>query len=199
MDNEKDTLQTLAADIAKEIGAPWAVELQREYYPTIYVCHPDGRKISVRIKWNKKTHISLSGALHIGRNGQYVQVYEGSKRFDVPTISVAIARGIPTICKEIGRRLLGKYTRIFEKAKARIAADEDYAGKRRANLTQLSAIVGGHEPKDDDTGHTSYYHNNGRGYGDIWCSPDSCNLKLSSLSIETARQVLEVVAGKVAL
>lgn len=27
---------------AKEIGSPWAAVVQQEYYPTMYICHPDG-------------------------------------------------------------------------------------------------------------------------------------------------------------
>lgn len=46
MSDEKDTLPTLAADSAKGIGAPWAAEVQQEYYPTMYVCHPDGARMT---------------------------------------------------------------------------------------------------------------------------------------------------------
>jgi hypothetical protein len=45
MSDEKDNLPTLAADSAKEIGAPWAAEVQQEYHPTMYVCHPDGARM----------------------------------------------------------------------------------------------------------------------------------------------------------
>ncbi len=195
------SLNELTRKIAAALGSPWRyVEQNDEPYPTDHVDDGNGARLYFRwADYNKRTRIAVSGSLHIGKNGSYEEVRENGHRVPVPDITVAVERGVEKIVAEIRRRLLPEYMRLLGIARAQVASHNDYEGTRRANLTALAAIVCTSEPKNDEQASVTYYHNDGRGYGDIWCSADSCNLKLSSLSIATAREVLELLAGKAAL
>jgi hypothetical protein len=191
----------LTKQIAVELGDGWKyVEpTNSEPYPTQRI-ERGTAQLYCRIEWNHKERVAISGSMSFGKNSQYLTVYDDAhQKMSVPDITCAIARGVPAIVNAIRTRLLPVYLDMVERAVAMSERDRLYVAKRRENLTALTAIVGGNAPKDDDTEHTSYYHNDGRGYGDIWSSDSSVNLKLSSLSVETARQVLELLAGKAAL
>jgi hypothetical protein len=186
----------LTKAIAAELGDGWAyVEpTDSEPYPTQRI-ERGAAQLYCRIEWNHKERIAVSGSMSFGKNSQYLTVYDDAhQKMSVPDITVAIARGVPAIAKAIRSRLLPTYLDMVERAVAMRERDRLYVAKRRENLSALAAIVGAQKPKDDETEHTSWHSDGAKGYGDIWASDSSVNLKLSSLSVETATKVLELLA-----
>jgi hypothetical protein len=174
----------------------WTFKPMDEPYPTQYITGPNEAELSIRIETYgaRKGRVEVSGNFHIGRNRQFVDVREwnGSERTKLPEISVASERGAQAIAKEIKRRFLPEYLPLLAKAIARRDESNTYEDKSRANLATLAAIVNARVPAERDRTSTSFYHND-RAYGDIQVSGDSVTLKLSSLSVEQAKQILALV------
>ncbi len=171
----------------------WTFKPMDEPYPTQYISGPNEAELSIRIETYgaRKGRIEISGNFHIGRDRQFVDVREwnGSQRSKLPEISVAGDRGAQAIAKEIQRRFLPEYLPLLAKAIVRRNESNTYEDKTRANLATLAEIAGARVP--EDRGRTTTYFTG----GDIQVSGDSITLKLSSLSVEQAKQILEMMKG----
>jgi hypothetical protein len=131
----------------------------------------------------------VHGNFHIGRDKQFVDVREwnGSERAKLPEISVAGDRGAQAIAKEIKKRFLPAYLPLLAKAIARRDEANSYEDKTRANLVYLAASVGA--PVPDERNRSTVYASG----VEIQVSGDSITLKLSSLNVEQAKQILQMV------
>src|SRR4029077_333144 len=171
----------------------WTFKPMDEPYPTQYISGPNEAELSIRIETygSRKGRVEVHGNFHIGRNREFIDVREwnGSERAKLPEISVSGERGAQAIAKEIKRRFLPAYLPLLAKAIARRVEANTYEDKTRANLAMLAEIVGARLPEDH--GRTTTYFTG----GDIQVSGDSITLKLSSLSVEQAKQILEMMKG----
>jgi hypothetical protein len=185
----KEELEVLIAGITKELGTPWKVE------PDEWARAPhigDGNEGRLYLS-TEKERVHIHGSLNIGKNGAYVILYENNIRVTAPSISVALSRGHGAIATEIKRRLLPEYLRVLELAKAKRDGEENYERSRHANLIELAALVGkNYSELKEGTESLSFYHDK-KGYGDIWASADSVNLKLNNLSIAKAKEILKML------
>jgi hypothetical protein len=176
-----------------ETAPVWTFKPMDEPYPTQYIAGPNEAELAIRIETYgaKKGRIEVHGNFHSGRNREFIDVREwnGSERAKLPEISVAGDRGAQAIAKEIKSRFLPKYLPLLAKAIARRDEANSYEDKTRANLTTLAKIAGARVP--EDRGRTTTYFTG----GDIQVSGDSITLKLSSLSVEQAKQILEMMKG----
>jgi len=176
-----------------ETTPAWTFKPMDEPYPTQYISGPNEAELSIRIETygSRKGRVEVHGNFHIGRNREFIDVREwnGSERAKLPEISVSGERGAQAIAKEIKRRFLPAYLPLLAKAIARRDEANTYEDKTRANLAMLAEIVGARLPEDH--GRTTTYFTG----GDIQVSGDSITLKLSSLSIEQAKQILEMMKG----
>jgi hypothetical protein len=146
--------------------------------------------------------VSISGSLNIGRNGAFVTVYEGGQRLSPGSISVALSRGPEAIAKEITRRLLPEYLRIFALAVAKLQADNAYDFDVSANLHFLAKAIGTVVPSKKDDGNSyveaqreSISFNRGEAYGTIRVSNKTAELHLRSLTITQAEHILNYIKG----
>jgi hypothetical protein len=169
----------------------WTFKPMEEPYPTQYIIGPNEAELSIRIETygSRKGRIEISGNFHIGRGREFIDVREwnGSERSKLPEISVSGERGAQAIAKEIKRRFLPEYLPLLAKAIARRNEANSYEDKTRANLATLAEIAGARVP--EERGRTTTYFTG----GDIQVCGDSITLKLSSLSVEQAKQILEMM------
>jgi hypothetical protein len=146
-------LTALTAEIAKGLGNPWKVRPPREdrdehTYPSRWIVNDTGAELAISTdKYHiKPGRVEISGSMFIGRNRAFEQVYENGTRAEVPTITVAIERGVDVIVKEIQRRLLPEYLRILALAQTQAKRHEEKTAARQARIRKLAAISGDKVP-----------------------------------------------------
>src|ERR1700722_2186492 len=94
--------------------------------------------------------VEVSGWLHIGKDGSYVEVRDKSyNRVTVDAITVALARGPEAIAKEIARRFLPEYLLVFALAQEIVRKDAKYAALITAGLQRLAKAAGTELPTKD--------------------------------------------------
>jgi hypothetical protein len=203
---ENNELVKLTQDIAfflneGEKTVKWTFKPLDEPYPTQYIKGPNESELAIRIETYgaRKGRIEVHGNFHIGRNREFIDVREWnhstSERCKLPEISVSGSRGAAAIAKEIKRRFLPEYLTLLQKAIEKRDAAASWEDKTRANLVTLAAIVNASVPTERDRTTASFYHND-KAYGDIQCSGDSVTLKLSSLTMKQAKNILAMLAEK---
>jgi len=204
VNNQPTDLVQLTKDIAfflneGESAILWTFKPLDEPYPTQYISGPKEAELAVRVETygSRKGRIEVHGNFHIGRNREFIDVrewnHQTSERCKLPEISVAGNRGPQAIAKEIKRRFLPEYLPLLQKAIEKRDAANSYEDKCRQNLTVLAKIVNARVPEERDRTTTSFYHND-KAYGDIQVSGDSVTLKLSSLTMEQAKQILTLIS-----
>ncbi len=140
----------------------------------------------------------LHPLLNVGKDGQYVQVYEkeadgkGWERAILPEISVALSRGSEAIAKEITRRLLPEYFRILALGIAQAEKDSAYANAKAVNFRVLAQAIGEKEPQERDE---NVHFSAGEAYGTIQASATTAELHLRSLTIDQAQHILKFLKG----
>lgn len=150
-----------------------------------------------------KWHVSgyWLGTPGAGANGRYLTPSDVSESY--PSINLSQAKTPEQIARDIARRFLPEYLRIFAKLEAKQAADNDYDTRRARNWKRItdSGYVKYHalphlkeradvRIKSNADGSTNY----DAGYGEVHMeSVDSVRLELRSLPVETALAVLELL------
>jgi hypothetical protein len=119
---------------------------------------------------------------------------------------VALSRGPEAIAKEITRRLLPEYLRVYALAMAKLQADNAYDFEVSANLHLLAKAVGTVVPSDKNP-NNSYVeaqresisfnedHTRGEAYGIIRVSNKTAQLELRSLTLTQAVHILSYIKG----
>ena len=95
------------------------------------------------------------------------------------------------IAKDIAKRFLPEYLRVFALAQAKVQADADYEAKITANLQRLAKVAGetlSTEPLRDIR--TSFTWRHGNHYDTVTASADSCSLKLDTLTVVQAEYII---------
>jgi hypothetical protein len=125
-------------------------------------------------------------------------------REDSPAVNVSKEKTPEQIARDISRRFLPEYIRIWDKLAAHKAEGEAYDNRRAANWQRItdSGLVIPHRREDAQSAEVRIKGNNGgfnydAGYGDIaMSSEDGVTLKLQSLPIDTALRVLRALKGE---
>jgi len=208
-------LSTLGRDIATELRKlnplrPWTFVEPTEDTYSVYLRNAGQARIYIQFDgYNEPTRLTVSGYLHIGKNGQYVEVYErgadgrGWNRASVPIITIALKRGPEAIAKDIAKRFLPEYLRVFALAEAKGAADAEYDGKITANLQRLAKAAGENVGTEDIRGRGEVRKDFTFRVGDsryytVTASAKDCSLKLDALSIEQAEVIIRYLkSGKI--
>jgi hypothetical protein len=182
---------------------PWTFVEPTENTYSVYLRNAGKARIYLQFDgYEKPTRIIISGYLHIGKNGQYVEVYEKSadgtrwNRCSVPSITVTVAKNPEAIAKDIVRRFLPEYLRVLALAEDKLVEDAAYEAKIAANLQRLAWATGTlltdcdrHEARKN---FTWKLHNN---YHTVTASENDCSLTLDNLTIEQAEKIIGILKG----
>lgn len=150
MDSTERTqrLSALGRQIAIELRKleglrPWTFVEPTENTYSVYLRNAGDARIYIEFDgYNEPKRLTISGWLHIGKNRSYVDVYENGERVFVPSITVALSRGCEVIAKEIARRFLPEYLRIFALAQQKVAKEIAHDTKLTQNLERMARVVG---------------------------------------------------------
>jgi len=138
----------LAHDVARELsvltGKEWLArnarnaELTAEYGEDWEIAGPDARRFDVHVMDRRGAKKVIARGI-VEPNGNHgAQAYtEGN-----PSIQVALDRGVKVIAKEIIRRVLPDYERVFLENRRRMAEANEYAGKLAANRERMAGAFG---------------------------------------------------------
>ena len=202
-----EALRTIAFCVAEELGHPWAYVEPRaeESNWSEFISNLEtGMKIYFSLHASKGyevlDRVEVSGSLNIGKNGQFVSVYEGGQRLTAGSISVARDRGVVAIAKAIRSRFLPEYTRVYGLAVMKIAADSAYDYQVTANLQRLAKASDTVIPADKDNyrseARSSFHLSMGEVYGTAQASNDTAQLELRCLTIPQAEYILRYLKLK---
>lgn len=189
---------------------PWTFVEPTEDTYSVYLRNAGKARIYLQFDGyghEKPTRLSISGHLNIGKNNQYVEVYEmgadgtGWYKASVPSITVTCAKNPEAIAKDIMRRFLPEYVRVLALAEDKLAKDTAYEAKIAANLLRLADVAG--------VEINSTEHLNGRGevrkdftlcigesqYHKVNVTDHDADLKLDSLTFEQAEYIIRYLKG----
>ena len=144
---------------------------------------------------SSKWMIKIGASYPRDAKGQYVDPYNyGEKRDD--RINVSSSKTPEQISADINRRLMPVYLARLAKVNERIAEANAYADKTKSNLNALADIRGTKADKYEDERNTlSLTFGHSDGYGDARVQGDSVTFELRSVSIETAKKIMQAVKG----
>jgi hypothetical protein len=198
-------LTALAQGIANALGSEWEVELSEDGWSR-RINHKLSKKVLyVTGDGYKSTKVNIGGSLHVGENGQYVQVYEkgsdgtGWERKDVQPIGVSIARGFDVIASEIKRRLLPEYDRLLTLALAQVQREQDYKNAKRANLERMARAAGHALPARDETHQRrddAFHVSFGNLSVEVKAGDKDVDIKINNLTPEQAEGLLQILRGE---
>jgi hypothetical protein len=110
---------------------------------------------------------------------------------------VALSRGPEAIAKDIAKRFLPEYLRIFALAEAKVAADAEYEAQIAANIQRLAKATGERVSVEAPNGRGEVRKNftwKLRGnYHTVTASAKDCSLTLDNLTIEQAEKVIAIL------
>jgi hypothetical protein len=194
------TLRALTAAIAKALGEGFQAKEDKELEHVGEIRHADGRCINLNSSWyERQRRLNVSGDYprDEGNNGSYSDPKSwGAIAYNEspPSITVSADRSPEAIARDIQRRFLPEYTRIYnlciEKRNERNAARSGYLSKAETILKALgkrrAEIVGA-----PDNTHVDLRYSDS-GYGKL----TETSIDLHSLSFETVLEIAAVLAKK---
>ena len=161
-----------------------------------YLVGAAGEKLTLSVtSYGSQTgRIEVRGDYPRGPDGEYLaDNYVNGNRLAPPRISVNGNRAGNLIAKDIERRFLPGYRALLVKVNELKASRETHKNKMEHNVQALRAVYGGALNRGSD-GFSLPFVNLGA-YGDVESvSGESASIKLSSLPIELAKKVLQVLA-----
>jgi len=206
-------LSELALEIAYKLhsnhGQAWEFVKPTEDVYSVYLRNGSGARIYLQFDSSKgydlNDRVLVTGHMHLGKNGSYVEVYDrgadgtGWTKVSAPRITSALSRGPMAIAKDIAKRFLPEYLRVFALAQAKVQADADYDAAITANLQRLAKVAGVKLPSAQqyyNEVNKSFHFSVGQRYYDVTASAKDCSMKMSSLSIEQAEHIIKYLRGK---
>lgn len=202
---EREELKALTLQITLELQrldpvTGWYADINDENHHSQRIkAKADHAVLYVSTSHYGKGRVSIDGSLNVGKNGQYVRVYQTAKDGSgwheqrVQPISVAVSRGPSVIAKETLRRFLPEYLRILDLALDQVSKENNYLQARQAARKRLQ-IAAGKIPdvsKEDDR--QNFHISIGEVYGDVDVSDKTASIHLRSLTVEQAEKVLRMV------
>lgn len=190
---KQNQLTILTHAIAQHLGEPWKAGTSEHE-----IVNGQGAKLYLNFMDNRTERLSVGGGMHIGRNGAYETVYDPDTRERVrpPSITVAVSRGTETIAKEIKRRVIPEYLRIFELGTLQVQRQNDTTAKRQANIRKLAAATGAPVPDFKQHPDTDRFYI-GRRYGIVVVHYDgSAAFERLDVTMEEAEYILRYLKGE---
>jgi len=162
-DEAKTKLFALAAEIATKLGGGWksrglvrhSAEYGDEEYCNPIIAHPDGREMWFQLGWAQKGKLHVSGTWpkyekpDSFNHNSYPQTvsprdlpYESGHTVEPPSINVSLERPVDAIVRDIQRRFLPEYTRIWGLCKAKCEATAAYENDVETTWATVCAALG---------------------------------------------------------
>jgi hypothetical protein len=196
----------LIGEVAVHMGAEWTVKVfdVEEYWNRLpELEHADGRRICLQKSRGSSSREAEKLYIDAGTWPKARTVAEGSTTISpyqigeaAPGIHVSRNRGPEIIAREITRRFLPEYTRIWEKAKARAESEDSRVDATVATYRALCAGLGieaKEQPNYRGAYEISLYGLPGGIYGDISISADTAELRIRSTPVALAVKVCETL------
>lgn len=171
---------------------PWTFVEPTEDTWSVYLRNAGNARIYVQFVGyaDNPERMEVSGNLNIGKNRQYVQLYENGNRVGVPTITVAVSRGCAAIAKDISKRFLPEYMRLFTMAETKVREEAKAKADIHANLQGLASAVGKSIPIDEASGFNFSFGVSGV-YGNVAAFADDASLNIKNLTYAQAAHILK--------
>ena len=120
-----------------------------------------------------------------------------------PSIGVSLTKKPAAMAKDIERRLFQDVIRMAQAVRDIRAEHDAYENSGKTNIQRVAAILRKDAPKNnglqDSDKKLSFdlgpYHM-GEGYGNVECRGDKVEIRIRSINIELAEQVLKVLTGQ---
>lgn len=195
----------LARKVATALGPDWKYsnpDRDGQIAHWVHVVHKDGYGICL------SGGNTRNNPLHI--SGNYPP--KASYGNDRPSINASTDKTPEQIAKDIQRRLLPDYIALWTKVTTDLKRHEDFEQTQARIAKDLFAMVPDinlaagskksfHNPRSGETAPIgfTFYRDNHEGYGDLSVnSENSVDVKLHSLPLDLARQVLKLVVDSMA-
>jgi hypothetical protein len=199
----------IAFELHAKHGQAWEFVKPTEDVYSVYLRNAQGARIYLQFESSKgydlNDRVLVTGHMHLGKNGSYVEVYDrgadgtGWNRVSAPSITVALSRGCQAIAKDIAKRFLPEYLRVFAMALDKVQADADYDAQITANLQRLAKVAGvavSTEQQCYGEVNKSFHFSVRQRYYDVTASAKDCSMKMSSLTIEQCEFIIKYLRGK---
>src|SRR5208337_5009244 len=131
---------------------PWTFVEPTEDTYTVYLRNAGKARIYLQLESSKgydlNDRVLVTGHMHIGKNGSYVEVYDrgadgtGWNRVSAPRITASLKKNPEAIAKDIAKRFLPEYLRVFAMAEDKLAKEEAYECRIVTNLERLAEVAG---------------------------------------------------------
>lgn len=198
-------LHNLAAQIAALLGEGWSyTDTSGDQWATI--AHADGRALSLSHVggWGKKPlRLAVSGSYpsyqdEQGRSQRVMPPDLYNPKEEYPEITVSLEKTAEAMAKDIQRRFLPEYSRIWERCQELKQSRAEYADAKRRAHAELAAIAGVHFCGQDRgevnlQGWVKIAGNSHRSADIRINSADSIEVKAGGLTVDQARAVIELI------
>jgi hypothetical protein len=159
---------------------------------------PDGRAFSLNNSWSGRGKLHVSGCYP--KDGDK---YMGPREWgaigyneQAPSINVSAEREPGPIARDISRRFLPEYTRVYQACEAKRAEHVAYLATVNNAAAQLEALIPGSEVREHDGQGAVYFHTSEHGYGELMPYSDTVNMDLRSLPLALALKVAAVLGAR---
>lgn len=190
-----NTLTVTAIAVATELGEGWSMDAPRTDEDNGYrnVSHTDGRSFSMFASlWGKHDgKVSVSGNWNFGDRELGITFPYGKTQ---PKISVALDRGAAVIAKEITRRFLPDYDKLFAEISETVRTHTAHRDKKTAIVGRLAAVAGV-APDRINNHKFSVYHDSDAPHVEVEVY-GTVTLKIDTLSESLATEILQLVNNR---
>lgn len=162
------------------------------------IVHKDGRSFDLAPVDGGKVRVSANWPTQRGTQGSRVfspnDLYNPNETS--PSIKVSLSRGTEVLAKEINRRFLPEFTRIWGRIAENIKATNEFEDSREAAFQRIRQECGLSERPGHVQDCRTSWHDDSKGYGDVVVnSAESVELKMRSLPVNVAIAVIKLVRG----
>jgi hypothetical protein len=162
-------------------------------HPGAQIAHLDGRRLLLRIAWNKPGRVTVSGVFPDGHLGLVDCTDRG-------TITVRLDRGPEALAREITRRLLPHYESALAAVRERIAQANAARAAREALAQRITDLIPGARRTNIDAAARTHvvWYSHGTAFGSgtvaIFDAATTVSLDIGNLPAPVADRILTILA-----
>lgn len=152
-----ERIAAVAGVVAESLGEGWSVSHRHDDMSdgSVELNHTDGRNIGFYwCRYNFKGKLEIKGYYNYGSSDLGISLSHRDVR---PDINVSLDRGGVAIAKDIKRRFLGDYTKLFLEVSERVRAATEYRDACLGLAQRLAALAGAREDRVSTRGFSYNY------------------------------------------